>query len=337
MSTELRGQIELSIVVPLYNEEKSVLPLYEAIIQAVEPMRLSFEILFVDDGSKDDTFVIARQLAENNCRLRIIRFRKNYGQTPAMVAGIENAQGNIIITMDGDLQNDPSDIPHFISKIYEGYDIVVGWRHKRQDALLTRKIPSKVANWIIGKITGVPIKDNGCSLKAYRASIIKNIPLYSEMHRFIPAMASLAGAKISEIRVKHHARKFGVSKYGLSRIYKVIVDLVMIKTILSFVSHPLLIFFIFSFIAGLIGLSFGLVGIFQMLNPTISNTIVFPALGLLYTSLAIMTILWGLLAASIYQTGNIRPEGFAIHTLRTYRRIFHRKNELLLDHASSAD
>ena len=320
MPTEPREQIELSIVVPLYNEEESVLPLYDAIIQAVKPLDLAFEILFVDDGSRDNTFFTARQLAENNRRLRVIKFRKNYGQTPAMVAGIENARGNIIITMDGDLQNDPSDIPHFISKIHEGYDVVVGWRHKRQDDLLTRKIPSRIANWIIGKITGVPIKDNGCSLKAYRASIIKNIPLYSEMHRFIPAMASLAGSRISEIKVKHHARKYGVSKYGLSRIYKVLVDLITIKTILSFVAHPLVLFFMVSLIAGFIGLSLSLAGVVQMLDPTISNTIIFSALGLLYTSLAIMLILWGMLAEFIHRTGNLRLENFATRTLRTYKK-----------------
>ena len=172
--------------------------------------------------------------------MRVVNFRRNYGQTPAMAAGIEQAHGKILVTMDGDLQNDPRDIEHFLAKIDEGYDIVVGWRHNRQDKLISRKIPSKIANWLIGKVTGVPIKDNGCSLKAYRASLIKEIPLYSEMHRFIPAMASIAGPRIAEIKVRHHARQFGQSKYGLSRVYKVLLDLMVIKTVASFTSRPLL-------------------------------------------------------------------------------------------------
>ena len=156
-----------------------------------------------------------------------------------MAAGIDNARGRYLITMDGDLQNDPEDIPGFLEKLDEGYDIVVGWRHKRQDKLITRKIPSRIANWLIGKTTGVPIKDDGCSLKGYKANVIQNIPLYSEMHRFIPAMASLAGSKIAEIKVKHHARQLGESKYGLSRIYKVLLDLLFIKTILTSFARPL--------------------------------------------------------------------------------------------------
>lgn len=274
---------------------------------------MAFEILLVDDGSRDNTFVIARQLAEKDHRLRVIKFRKNYGQTPAMMAGIENAQGNILITMDGDLQNDPSDIPRFIDEINKGYGLVVGWRHKRQDALLTRKIPSRIANWIIGKITGVPIKDNGCSLKAYRASIIKNIPLYSEMHRFIPAMVSLAGTKISEIKVKHHARKYGVSKYGLSRIYSVFIDLLTIKTILSFISRPLYGFSIVSLFAGFIGVGFLVASVFHILDSTLPKTIVFATLSFLYLSLAMMMLLWGVIAEFIYRTGNFRFENLAAH------------------------
>src|SRR5207342_2867721 len=168
------------------------------------------------------------------------KFRRNYGQTAAMAAGIEHANGEVLVTMDGDLQNDPADIELLLEQIEAGYDLVVGWRHNRQDKLITRKIPSRIANWLIGRVTGVPIRDNGCSLKAFRASLIKRIPLYSEMHRFIPAVASLAGPRIAEIRVRHHARRFGESKYGLSRIYKVLLDLMVIKTVVSFVSRPLL-------------------------------------------------------------------------------------------------
>jgi glycosyltransferase involved in cell wall biosynthesis len=170
-----------------------------------------------------------------------------------MAAGIEYATGEILITMDGDLQNDPADIRLFLDKMAEGYDIVVGWRFNRQDKLVSRKIPSRIANRIIGKVTGVPIKDNGCSLKAYRAALIKEIPLYSEMHRFIPAMASIAGPRIAEIKVNHHARQFGQSKYGLSRVYKVLLDLLVIKTVASFTSRPLIWFVLLSLPMVLVG------------------------------------------------------------------------------------
>ena len=300
--------MDLSIIVPLYNEEASAVPLYEAIIKAVRPLGIDYEILFVDDGSKDNTVPVAAKLAEKDKHLRIVKFRRNYGQTPAMAAGIDNARGKVLVTMDGDLQNDPDDIPRLLEKIDEGYDIVVGWRYKRQDKLITRKIPSVIANWIIGKITGVPIKDNGCSLKAYKADVIKRIPLYSEMHRFIPAMTSLAGTRIAEIKVKHHARQFGESKYGLSRIYKVLVDLLTIKTILSFFSRPLVIFAIGAGISALIGLTAIIGGISDYLA---EPNLVLLSVGLLYSALAAVLLLWGVLGELIYRTGDLKLEHFA--------------------------
>ena len=231
--------MDLSVVVPLYNEQDSVKPLHRAIADVLDTLPGTSEIILVDDGSRDRTFAVAEELAATDPRLRVVKFRRNYGQTPAMAAGIDLAKGRIVITMDGDLQNDPADIPHFIEKIGEGFDIVVGWRFDRQDKLISRKIPSRIANWLIGKVTGVPIKDNGCSLKAFRADIIKHVPLYSEMHRFIPAMASIAAPRLAEIKVRHHARQFGQSKYGLSRVYKVLLDLLTIKTIAGFASRPL--------------------------------------------------------------------------------------------------
>jgi glycosyltransferase involved in cell wall biosynthesis len=228
-----------------------------------------------------------------------------------MVAGIEYARGEILLTMDGDLQNDPADIPRFVATIQEGYDIVVGWRHQRRDKLITRKVPSKIANWLIGKVTGVPIKDNGCSLKAYRAGIVKNIPLYSEMHRFIPAMTSLAGTKIAEIKVNHHARRFGTSKYGLSRIYKVILDLLTIKTILSFFSRPLVAFALGSFLAAVVSLVALTAGVIQWLEQPGQPSIVFLGMALLYAGLAIVLVFWGILAELIYRTGDLKPASFA--------------------------
>ena len=299
--------MELSIIVPLYNEEASVAPLYDAIVNAVQPLNIKFEILFVDDGSTDNTVPEAVKLAEKDERLRIIKFRRNYGQTPAMAAGIDHARGSILVTMDGDLQNDPGDIPNFLQKLQEGYDIVVGWRHKRQDKLITRKIPSRIANWLIGKITGVPIKDNGCSLKAYRADVIKNIPLYSEMHRFIPAMTSLAGTHIAEIKVRHHARKFGESKYGLSRIYKVLVDLLAIKTILSFFSRPMIFFASGAGVAALTGMAAFVAG---LLEPPEATGVVFYSVSLLYAALAAALLLWGVLGELVYRTGDLKLEYF---------------------------
>lgn len=232
--------MDLSVIVPVFNEEQNVEPLHAALVATLTRLGLCYEILLVDDGSGDCTFQRSRALAAMDPHVRVIRLRRNYGQTPAMAAGVAQARGRVLITMDGDLQNDPADIPLFLSKLAEGYDLVVGWRHKRQDRLISRKIPSVIANWMIGRVTGVPIRDNGCSLKAYRASMIKSVPLYSEMHRFIPAMASTVGCRIAEIRVRHHARRFGQSKYGLSRVYKVLLDMFVIKTLISFAYRPLL-------------------------------------------------------------------------------------------------
>lgn len=300
--------MDLSVIAPLYNEEDSVTLLYEAIVKSVDRMGIDYELLFVDDGSKDNTVAVATKLAEKDKRLRLIKFRRNYGQTPAMAAGIDLASGKVLVTMDGDLQNDPDDIPTLVRKIDEGFDIVVGWRHNRQDKLITRKIPSKIANWLIGKITGVPIKDNGCSLKAYKADVIKKIPLYSEMHRFIPAMTSLAGTKIAEVKVKHHARVYGESKYGLTRIYKVLVDLITIKTLLSSFSKPLMIFAIVAGVSAAIGLFALIAGMMQDFN---SPTLVFYSIGILYSSLAITLLLWGTLGELIYRTGDLKLEHFA--------------------------
>jgi glycosyltransferase involved in cell wall biosynthesis len=300
------AEIDLSIVVPLYNEEESVSALHKAIVEAIDPINLRYEMIFVDDGSKDNTFQRAKEIAERDVRLRIVKLRKNCGQTPAMVAGIDHSRGEILITMDGDLQNDPKDIPRFLEKIREGNDIVCGWRHKRKDKLISRKIPSKIANWIIGRITGVPIKDNGCSLKAYRGEIIKSVPLYSDMHRFIPAMTSMAGTRIAEIKVNHHARKFGVSKYGISRIYKVIVDLMVIKALLAFATKPLYPFAIGGLISMFLGgwiFSLSFSGWFRGKG---SIDFMTASGALLFFILAIFSVLVGLLCELINKTGNFR-------------------------------
>lgn len=302
----------ISVIAPLYNEEESAPLLHKAITEAMDPTGFDYEILFVDDGSKDNTVAVCTTICQQDPKLRLVKFRRNYGQTPAMAAGIDAAQGDILVTMDGDLQNDPSDIPMMIDKLKEGYDIVVGWRHNRQDKLISRKIPSVIANRLIGKVTGVPIKDNGCSLKVYRASVMKAMPFYNEMHRFIPALLSVSGTRVAEVKVKHHARQFGESKYGLSRIYKVLLDLLTIKTILSVVDHPttwfgklsLLPFFV-SFITGLIMAALFING---------NNTMVMASVSLIFFSLGAFTLSLGFLCEMIYQKGILKINEIALLT-----------------------
>lgn len=307
--------LDLSIIVPLYNEEESVPLLHQKIRDAVEPMGLNHEILFVNDGSKDNTLQVATALIEQDPHLRVIEFRKNYGQTPAMAAGIDEARGDILVTMDGDLQNDPSDIPMLVNTLKdEGYDIVVGWRHQREDKLITRKIPSKIANWIIGKVTGVPIKDNGCSLKAYRGAVMKSLPFYSEMHRFIPALLSLSGARVKQVKVKHHARQFGESKYGLSRVYKVIFDLLMMKSILSILTHPVRFFAKVSlpiFLAALGALAYGWYLQLNDVGSMVSTTI-----AVILFSLGAFIMALGFICELIYEKGDIKIKELAPLTIR---------------------
>ena len=311
---------KLSVCVPFYNEEESIAPLYAAVVAAVEPLGIPFEMVFVDDGSHDETLRRACDLARSDARVRVVKFRRNYGQTAAMAAGIEAARGEVIVTMDGDLQNDPRDIGAFLALIDQGYDIVVGWRHDRQDKLVSRKIPSRIANQLIAKVTGVPIRDNGCSLKAYRASLIKRIPLYSEMHRFIPAVASIAGPRIAEIRVRHHARKFGKSKYGLSRVYKVLLDLMVIKTVASFASRPLLWFGMLS--VPLLAVATLLLGysLFHSLLPGGTLSLPLAGSGIIFMSSALILICAGALGELAYQLGDLREQEFSALTERLGRR-----------------
>lgn len=316
-SSSRQSDVDLSIIVPLYNEEDSVKPLYQAIVQVLGQIKIGYEIIFVDDGSTDATFEKAKAHAEQDSRLRIVKFRRNYGQTPAMAAGIDYAKGKILITMDGDLQNDPADIPAFVKKINEGYDIVVGWRHKRQDKLITRKVPSKIANWLIGKVTGVPIKDNGCSLKAYRAELIKSVPLYSDMHRFIPAMTSITGARLAEIKVRHHPRKHGVSKYGLSRIYKVLLDLLVVKTLISFTARPLLWFSLLAVPAALASVIALSVSFYELVVVSSQLPIPIAGAGVLFGALTVILMLGGVLAELVYKTGDMKLYRLSLLTAKS--------------------
>lgn len=242
----------VSIVVPVYEEEESITLLYEALTDVMGPLGRTYELVFVDDGSKDGTMKILEDIQGRDNHVVVVSFRRNFGQTAAMAAGFEYAEGDIIVTLDADLQNDPADIPKLLEKIKD-CDVVSGWRKNRKDKFLSRKLPSKIANWMISKVTGVYLHDYGCTLKAYRKEVIKNVKLYGEMHRFIPAIASWVGADIVEVETTHHPRRFGKSKYGISRTVRVVLDLITVKFLQSFSTRPIHAF-------GPIGLGFGFLG-----------------------------------------------------------------------------
>jgi glycosyltransferase involved in cell wall biosynthesis len=301
----------LSVVVPLFNEQESVKILHERISGALGTAGVEYEILFVDDGSRDATLEVASDIAARDPRLRVVEFRANYGQTPAMAAGIDLARGSIIATMDGDLQNDPSDMPAMLAAFDDDTDMVVGWRMNRQDKFLTRKLPSWIANRLIGKVTGVPIRDNGCSLKLYRADVIKRVPLYSEMHRFIPAMASLVGARVKEVPVTHHARQHGASKYGLSRTYKVLLDLLTIKMIIGFSQRPLLWFGLLAVPFALISMAALVAAVLPLFEPGGRLALPFAGTGLLFGALAFFLVMGGAVSELVFKTGDADLTAFS--------------------------
>jgi glycosyltransferase involved in cell wall biosynthesis len=232
----------LSVVIPAYNEEENVPILYEKLKKVLDSLGEDYEIIFVDDGSTDGTYQRLKQLAEKDSRLKVIRFKRNYGQTAAMSAGFEHAKGDVIITLDADLQNDPEDIPLLLEKLEEGYHVVSGWRKDRKDPFLSRRLPSMIANWLISKITGVHLHDYGCTLKAYRAEVVKDLELFGDMHRFLPALTKRRGAKITEVVVRHHPRMFGKSKYGIGRTIRVLLDIMLVKFLNEYINKPLYMF-----------------------------------------------------------------------------------------------
>ncbi len=234
-------ELELSVVIPVYNEQDSILKLHDELAQALQSFR--YQLIFVDDGSTDGSMKALADVADADpAHVLVIELRRNFGQTAAIEAGIDHARGDVIVTIDADLQNDPADIPMMMEKIQDGYDVVSGWRIDRQDRYLTRKLPSHIANWIISKVTGVALHDYGCTLKAYRREVLVGFRLYGEMHRFIPAYASLVGARMIEVPVRHHARLYGRTKYGLERTFKVILDLLTVKFLTSYANKPIYLF-----------------------------------------------------------------------------------------------
>jgi glycosyltransferase involved in cell wall biosynthesis len=249
--------MDLSVVIPIKDERENLRPLDDRLRQALHPLGLNYEIVIVDDGSIDGSFAILEELAARDARVRVVRLRRNFGQTPALQAGIDWSSGAVIVTMDGDLQNDPADIPMLLTKLGEGYDAVLGLRAKRQDDLFIRKIPSLLGNWLIRKVTGVHIKDMGCTLRAMRRDLAESLPLYGEMHRFIPVLAQQYGGRLIQIPVRHHPRTAGYTKYNLTRSFRVILDLMTIKFLSSYLTRPMHVMGL----AGLIAMGLGAVAL----------------------------------------------------------------------------
>ncbi|MEA3449194.1 MAG: glycosyltransferase family 2 protein [Bacteroidota bacterium] len=287
----------LSLIIPVYNEEESLRSLFDAIFATLNQQSYSYEIICTDDGSTDESFVLLSNIAKNNKQVKIIRFRKNFGQTAAMDAGINYSNGKIIVFLDADMQNDPSDIPTLLRKIEEGYDIASGWRTNRKDKLFFRKIPSKLANSLIRRLSGVKIHDLGCSLKAYRRDIIKDIHLYGEMHRFLPLIAARRGAKIVELPVKHHARKHGKSHYNLNRTFKVILDFLTVQFITAYSTKPIYLYGGSALLSLFLGLLSGLAVILMKIfyntdmtgNPFLLMTVLFMLITIILALMGIQT------------------------------------------------
>jgi glycosyltransferase involved in cell wall biosynthesis len=293
----------LSITVPIYNEEDSIPVLCERLVRELEAIGRPFEIILVNDGSSDGSERALAQAAARDPRIKVVNFRRNFGQTAAMMAGINYASGDIIIPMDGDLQNDPADIAKLLAKLDEGFDVVSGWRKDRKDHAIRRNLPSRIANGLISSISGVHLHDYGCSLKAYRRDVLKGVKLYGEMHRFIPIYASWEGGKVAEVPVTHHARVHGESKYGIERVFKVVLDLIVVKFLARYANKPIYVFGGFGF--AMFGLSFlaGLLALYLKFFQGVSFILTpLPLLVVMLFMMGGMSVLMGLLAEIIMRT-----------------------------------
>jgi glycosyltransferase involved in cell wall biosynthesis len=309
--------VKLSVISPVYNEEENLPLLYQEVSKALAPLDFYWELILVDDGSKDSSLDVLESLALRDPEhVRVVALRRNFGQTAAIAAGIDHACGDVIVLIDADLQNDPADIPMMVAKIQEGYDVVSGWRYERKDAFFTRTLPSNVANWMISLVTGVHLHDYGCTLKAYCRDVITGFRLYGEMHRFIPVYANSIGAKMIEVRVHHHARKYGKAKYGLERTLKVILDLFTVKFLSSFANKPIYLFG---------GAGFALIAasaitlLYLFIRRTLYNTPVFSSpllqLGVMAGILGFQSILMGLIAELLARTYH-ESQGKPTYTIR---------------------
>lgn len=303
MSEEKTNSPELSLFLPVLDEEENLRPMHAKIHAALDALGKSAEVIYVDDGSTDKSLEILKEIAAEDDRVRVISLRRNYGQTAAMSAGIDAAKGDILIPMDADLQNDPADIKRLLDKLDEGYDVVSGWRKNRQDKLISRRIPSQIANRIISWIGGVPLHDYGCSLKAYRRDVIQDVKLYGEMHRFIPIYASWAGARVTEIPVDHHARTMGRSKYGISRTVKVVFDLMTIKFMASYQTKPIYVFGLFGMIAFLISMIAAVWALVLKIGYAVSFILTpLPIIAVVMLAISVQFFLMGLLAELLVRT-----------------------------------
>ncbi len=315
-AAETPGAPEVSVFLPVYNEEPNLRPLHAKLDAALKTLGRSAEIVYVDDGSNDGSLKVLREIASSDPRVRVVALRRNYGQTAAMAAGIDAARGKVLIPMDADLQNDPADIERLLKKLDEGYDVVSGWRKNRKDKMVTRKIPSMLANRLISWIGGVPLHDYGCSLKAYRRESLQDVRLYGEMHRFIPIYASWAGARVTEIPVEHHARTMGKSKYGLSRTLKVVFDLMTIKFMASYQTKPIYVFGAFGMLAFAISLLAGLYAVFlKIIHKADFVQTPLPILTIVMFAVGVQFLLMGLLAEMLVRTYH-ESQAKAIYAVR---------------------
>lgn len=311
----------ISIMVPLFNEQDNVRPLCENLLCVLEGLGIAFEIILINDGSQDRTEEIAQSLAGADKRIKVISLLRNYGQTAAVMAGIDHATGDVIVTMDGDQQNDPRDIPVLLTKLREGYDLVSGWRRDRKDPLLTRKLPSWLANWLISRISGVHLRDFGCTLKAYRRDIIKDVRLYGEMHRFIPIYCRWLGGRVVEVPVQHHSRTHGNSKYGLERVLKVVLDIIVVTFLDRYGTRPIHLFGVFgiitiacSFLAGGVALYLKVFESIHLIRTPL------PLLAVFCFITGFMSILLGLLAELVMRT-YFESQGKRIYMIRSKRNL----------------
>ena len=300
--------MDVSIVIPLYNEEESVDALHREVTAAAERLGREYELILVDDGSRDSTVAKLRAICERDPRVKVVCFRRNYGQTAALQAGFDQARGQVVITLDGDLQNDPNDFGLLLRYIDEGYDVVSGWRKNRQDKMISRRLPSMAANWLIGKLTGTRIHDNGCTLKAYRLEVVRKASLYAEMHRFLAPMMSLSGSRTKEVVVNHRARQFGKSKYGISRIWKVFLDLLTVKMLLGFTTRPALWFGLLSlpFLVGMMLAFATSVYVHLVWTPHNDYPLVFPSATLLFAFAFAHLIVIGFFAELVVKVGDFK-------------------------------
>ena len=311
MGEGVRAQIDVSIVVPVLNEEANVATLHEQVAAAATGHRQTFELIFVDDGSTDCTAANVRRLIERDSRVCLIQLGARSGQTAALAAGIEHARGQILCTMDGDLQNDPADIPRLLALLDDGHDMVVGWRQDRKDEMLRRRIPSWIANRLIATITKLPIHDIGCGLKVFRSAMVDHVPLYGDLHRFLPAVALIAGSRITETRVNHRPRLHGTSKYSLVRTFEVLLDLFVVRALTAFALRPMRLFSWIALAPLLVGLAFVFRALWLMIDPEMQPSMPSTSTGLLLVGCGLILLLFGIVAELVVRLGDVRDSQIA--------------------------